>query len=172
MSNPATHLPEPAQSEAHPAILLADVFAALLAVLAKGWWWRIWPGGREMRAALLAMGQDFIRLMRGLAALPPVPAPQPAPGATADAPASATPGRARVRSAARPARAAAAVSARPVVTLPPSGRRTVSPDFGPPPRAQPFIANAPPRPEPPRPRAALGWPARTHRHPPAACRPR
>ncbi len=66
-----TSSPGPTPPDAHPALLLAECVAALLAaVLGPAWLWGLFPGGRAAARRLHAMGEEFVALMRRLATAP------------------------------------------------------------------------------------------------------
>ncbi|MCX7384918.1 MAG: hypothetical protein NT133_26660 [Alphaproteobacteria bacterium] len=134
----------PPQAEPHPAVLLGEAVAGLLAVLLAPWGlWRFMPGGRALHAMLTQWARDFAAIMARIAAGPIAPAEAVRPRARGPGQQAATQRPHSVRRASRRAVRAPAVRA----------ARAARPAFPPPPRAASFIARPPPRPaiKPPRP---------------------
>ncbi len=142
--------PAPNQAEPHPAVLLGEAVAGLLACLLAPWGlWRLMPGGRALHAMLTQWGRDFAALMQRLAALPPTPAtPAPIPTRTPRPAADPRPKTARAPSHRTP-RARRTTAPRQTRVAP---RRTAT-AFPPPLRDQPVLVIARPRPLAPWPRA-------------------
>ncbi len=130
--NPAT---APTPAEPHPAVLLGEAVARLLAAMLAPWGlWRLLPGGRALHAMLTQFGRDFAALMARLATAPIAPI-SPSPRARAPKRRVTTPRQDSVRRAPRRRTSRRA-------TTP----RATRPGFPPPPRAQTRLAMPPSRP--------------------------